>query len=152
MAFTGREQTFLERTLDNPSAFFPPLSIGEFQKVTRVPANLAPEAVEQQLLSAMGDINDALTSTVEAWQSQGFVALADVATATGKPLAAFYFQAVYYRAKAWLMRDYQTFSRRDVAEDSTQEGESIYTACLVTSNRALRSLDGRHKHMSVELL
>ncbi len=152
MAFTGRTETFLEKTLANPSAFFPDVLLGHFQKVTRTPANLAPETVEHQLLNAMGDINRALAPKVEAWQTQGFGTLADLATATGEPLADFYYQAVYYRAKAWLMRDYQTFSRRDAAEDSTQEGEGIYTACMVTSNRAQRRLEGRLPNMSVELL
>jgi|SRR5690554_6271660 len=152
MSFTGRDQTFLAKTLANANGFFPELSLGDFQRQYRVPANLAPETVEQQLINAMGEINQALAARAIVWQAQGMGTLADLATAEGNTLVAFYFTAVYSRAKAWLLRDYQTFSRRDVAEDATQEGEAIYKALMVRSNAALRRLEGRSPHLTVELM
>ncbi|BFM20504.1 head completion/stabilization protein [Gilvimarinus japonicus] len=152
MSFTGRTETFLAKTLANANGFFPELSLGDFQKQYRVPANLAQETVEQQLINAMGEVNQALEERATVWQAQGMGTLAELATAEGKTLVAFYFTAVYSRAKAWLLRDYQTFSRRDVADDSTQEGEDIYRALMVRSNAALRRLEGRSPHLTVELL
>ena len=47
MSFSGRDDSFNDRTIAN-DGFFPDVSLGEFQKLHRVPSNIADDAVERR--------------------------------------------------------------------------------------------------------
>lgn len=151
MSFGGRPQEFLDKTITS-DAFYPELSLGEFQKLHRVQSNIAGEAVEHQLTVAMGAVNLALQAEQDAWQPAGFNTLAEVDSSDSGNRVTFYKAAIYYRAKAMLLADFQTFSRRDIAEDQAKEGESTKQLLLAESRKALKRVKGLTTTIGVELL
>jgi len=151
MAFTGRPQTFLDSTLSN-DGFFPILSLGDFQKIYRVPADRAQEAVEHQLKVARNLVNDTLVAEKAAWELDGYATLAAVDLGENSDLVSYYLDAVYLKAKAELLHDFQTFTRRDQADDIAKDGDGTYQALLANSNRAVRRLKGITTNITAELL
>lgn len=150
MAFTGKPPGYLEREVSN-DAFYPTLSIGDFQKQHRVPAELAPIAVEHQLTLARNHVNAQLFARKATWTQNGVAHLADLDT----PAFSFshtYVSAIFLRAKAKLLMDYQTFSRRDTAENMATERDEIEQRLLSDSRLALRKIMGAGGLITAELL
>lgn len=151
MAFTGKTQSFLDVVVAN-NGFFPALNLGDLQRIYRVPAELAKETVEHQVKLAINLTNDSLIKQQSTWQAAGHGDLAAVQEAEGKDLNTYYTTAVYCRAKAELLQDFQTFSRRKTAENMAKDGEESYRALLVDSNRAVRRLKGINTNITARLL
>ncbi|NIB44781.1 head completion/stabilization protein [Pseudomaricurvus alkylphenolicus] len=151
MAFTGKEETFLESSLSNID-FFPELSLGDFQRIHRVPAELAQEAVEHQLKLARNLVNDVLEEQRALWEADGHLSLEDMDTANGTDFKTYYLSAVFYRAKAELLQDFQTFSRRESSADMAKEGDSVHQALMADSDRCIRRLKGIRTSITVDLI
>ena len=137
MAFSGRTETFLNQEIVNNS-FFPNLSASDFQALHRVPSHYADAAILHHLTLSMGDINEELKEAAKAWQALGFETLEAVDADDSGTRATFYKGAIYYQAKAKLLRDMQTFSRRDLAENQAAESEETEQSLLSESQRLLR--------------
>jgi Phage head completion protein (GPL) len=151
MSFTGRPQTFLDATVAN-NGFYPDVSLGEFQKLHRVPSNIADDAVTHQVTIAMGAVNIALAETKLVWDAAGHATLAAVDAVDAGQRESFYKAAVYYRAKANLLADFQTFSRRDIAENQAKEHDNTRQMLLAESRKAMRRIKGLATTIDVELL
>lgn len=152
MSFSGRTETLMTDTITN-DGFFPALVVGDFQSLHRVPSHYADDSILHHLDMARVHINAALESRKEAWMQAGFETLEATALALDPSLPMFYRSAVYNRAKAYLLADFQTFSRRDIAADQAREGYEIQQSLLAESHRSLRKLLGHvTRSISVELL
>lgn len=151
MSFSGRPETFMTETITN-DGFFPDLVVGDFQKLHRVPSSFADDAILHQLRLAVGHINDVLAARQAEWIALGYTTLAQVNAATDGAQLDYYRAAVFNRAKANLLADFQTFSRREIAAEQAREGDAIHGSLLAESYRAVRALLGLQRNINAELL
>lgn len=154
MSFTGRDDAFLDTEITN-DGFFPDLVIGDLQKTYRIPASAPEETVTHQLKVAMARVNDELAAFKAAWIEQGYntLSLAEASPANaGKKLAELYKMAVYSFAKAELLEDFETFTRRDIADNIANQEQKVWQAVKANGRWAVNSLKGLTKNVSVELL
>lgn len=152
MSFTGRSQDYLTAEVIN-AAFFPALSLGEFQEVHRIDTKVAQATVEQQVRVAMADINQQLATAVAAWQAAGFASLIAVDASDLGMRVDLYKAALFQTAKAHILRDHQTFARRDIANNEAGEGQDAYRYLIARARRAIRMLTGAEsRRIDAELL
>lgn len=154
MSFTGRDNDFLQTSVSN-NGFFPALSLGELQKVYRVPANAPEEAITNQLKIAIATVNRELYEKQLAWQTQGFADLeeADASDDHEKDeLVMMYKVAVFMWCKAELLEDFETFSRRDIADNIANQKYEVWKNCKKNSRSAINYLLNRTPAVSVELI
>jgi hypothetical protein len=154
MSFTGKSESYLQTILEN-NGFFPALSLGDLQRLYRVPAEYHQEKVEHHLRLAMLDVNDDLLEKQEAWQTEGHENLANVSDKTiggENILVEHYRRAVFCRATASLFQEFTTINRREVGEHQAKESDSTAQQYQAQADRALRSLRGVKTNITVELL
>ncbi|WP_020410999.1 head completion/stabilization protein [Hahella ganghwensis] len=154
MSFTGKTHSFLNVTLSN-DGFFPDLSLGDFQRVYRIPAEYHADMVKEHLRLAMVAINVSLAERKDEWISGGFESLAAVSDQEldgQKLLVMHYQQAVYCRAKASLLQAFATMNRRESAENLAKEAPETEQKYLSLSVRAVRRLLGQATGITAVLL
>lgn len=151
MSFSGRAQDFLETTLGN-DGFFPVINLGDFQRLHRIPSHYGNDAIAHHVDMARGETNAQLQEQKAAWQLAGFITLAAVDTADGGSRVRDYKAAIFYRAKAQLLSDFQTFSRRDIADEQAKESEAMFQRLMSESRKAARRLMGYATSIDVELM
>lgn len=154
MSFTGKPEAYLESTLEN-DGFFPDISLGEFQRLYRVPAEYLQELVEHHLRLAISDCNDALAEQQTIWIKHGAEQLEDVsdrAIGGKKVLVMQYNRAVYARAMGLLVRAYTSLNRKAEAEQLAKEGVDVTQDYFAQSKHALRRLRGVGENITVELI
>lgn len=147
MAFTGKSSEFLEQEIDNID-FFPNISVGWFQRNYRVPVSLAQDKVVEEITHAMNGVNDELKERVAYWQYREFSVLDNVDTY----FTGLYLRAVAYRAKANLLSDIETFTRRQPAKQIDEDFEDVYRDLMSKSRRAVRRLLGKTPNVSVSII
>lgn len=153
MSFTGRSTTYVEQQIGN-DGFWPDLSVSEFQKAYRLPGEYLGELLVADLNMAMVEVNNDLAKLKASWQSAGVssVESADPMVLPERTFqAATYKRAVYFRAKASLLTQFATVSRRESAENTGKEAPERSETFLAFSQQAVRSLQGRGR-ISVALL
>lgn len=148
--FTGKTDTELARTISG-DGFYPALSFGDFQRTYRVPAEYHANLVENELTLAAAEIASQLNTQRIAWELLGYTTLGAVATAEDRDVNTWYFRAVYAQAKAKLMRQFATMSKRAVANNAAKELPETENYYLAQSNVAVRRVLGLPK-MTAELL
>lgn len=145
MSFSGKPTTFVEHTIEN-DGFWPDLSVSEFQKSYRLPAEYLSEMLGADLTTAMVEVNTDLAMLRTRWTSAGIKSL-ETADSTVLPertfQAATYKRAVYCRAKASLLTQFATVTRRESAENTGKEQPERSETFLAFSQQAVRSLQGR---------
>ncbi|KIY16911.1 head completion/stabilization protein [Pseudomonas amygdali] len=145
MSFSGKPTTFVEQAIEN-DGFWPDLSVTEFQKGYRLPAEYLVEMLAADLNMAMVEVNTDLAKLKARWQGAG-VSNVESADTTILPertfQAATYKRAVYSRAKASLLTQFATVSRRESAENVGKELPERSETFLAFSQAAVRSLQGR---------
>lgn len=151
MSFSGRTDSFLASTIAN-DGFFPDLVLGDFQKLHRIPGHYADEAITHQVDLARGEINLALDAQKTLWLADGHTTLAEVDAADSGNRNRDYLAAVFYRAKARLLQDFQTMSRKETAADIAKEGDNTFQLLMGTSQKAVRRLLGYPTSIDAELL
>lgn len=154
MSFSGRDDEFLVSTITN-DGFFPNLALSDLQNTYRIPASAPQETVEHQLTVAMEEVNGQLVAFKASWIALGLttLALAEASpTADGKKLTALYKKAVYSWAKAELLEDFETFSRREIANNQANQEEKVWISCKSNARRAIKNLLGLSKSLTVELM
>ena len=153
MSFSGKPTTFVEQTIEN-DGFWPDLSLSEFQKGYRLPAEYLVELLGADLTTAMTEVNQDLAKRKAYWQSLG-VSSVESADPTVLPLQTFhvatYKRAVYCRAKASLLTQFATVTRRESAENTGKELPERGETFLEFSQQAVRSLQGRGRITAVLL-
>ena len=145
MSFSGKPTTFVDQDIEN-DGFWPNLSVAEFQKGYRLPAEYLGEMLAADLTMAMVEVNTDLAKCKSRWQSGGVTTLetADPMVLPERTFqAATYKRAVYCRAKASLLTQFATVTRRESAENTGKELPERSETFLAFSQAAVRSLQGR---------
>lgn len=154
MSFTGKPTNYLQTSVKN-NGFFPDLSLGDFQKLYRVPAEYQQEKVEHLLRLAMLDVNGELADQEETWKAAGHTTLADVPgemLGTVSAKVEQYQRAVFSSACAKAFEQFATITRREIGENQAKESEQTADLYLTESNRAVRYLKQIQTKITVELL
>jgi len=145
MSFSGKPTTFVEQTIEN-DGFWPDLSVSEFQKGYRLPAEFLGELLTDALSIAMAEVNTDLAKLKVRWQTVG-VTNVESADSTLLPERALktklYKRAVYCRAKASALQQFPTVTRRESAENTGKEAPEREDTFLAFSQQAVRALQGR---------
>ncbi|MHC8330200.1 head completion/stabilization protein [Pseudomonas sp. LB1P83] len=145
MSFSGKPTTFVEQAIEN-DGFWPDLSVTEFQKGYRLPAEYLVDMLVTDLSTAMTEVNRDLARRKSQWQNVG-VTTVESADTTVLPERTFhvatYKRAVYCRAKASLLTQFATVTRRESAENTAKELPERGETFLEFSQQAVRSLQGR---------
>ncbi|WP_339495386.1 head completion/stabilization protein [Pseudomonas sp. RA_105y_Pfl2_P56] len=153
MSFSGNPTTFVEQAIEN-DGFWPNLSVSEFQKGYRLPAEYLVEMLVTDLNTAMIEVNRDLAKRKSQWQNVG-VTTVESADTTVLPErtfhAATYKRAVYCRAKASLLTQFATVNRRESAENIGKELPERGETFLAFSQQAVRVLQGRGRVTAVLL-
>ncbi|PAU55216.1 head completion/stabilization protein [Pseudomonas sp. PICF141] len=145
MSFSGKPTTFVEQAIEN-DGFWPDLSLAEFQKGYRLPAEYLVDMLATDLTTAMIEVNCDLAKRKAAWQNAGVTTVesADPMVLPERTFhAATYKRAVYCRAKASLLTQFATVTRRESAENTGKELPERGETFLEFSQQAVRSLQGR---------
>lgn len=145
MSFSGKPTTFVEQTIEN-DGFWPDLSVSEFQKGYRLPAEFLGDLLTDALAIAMAEVNTDLTKLQERWEAIGItnVEAADPVLLSQPALKArLYKRAVYCRAKASALQQFATVTRRESAENTGKEAPEREDTFLAFSQSAVRALQGR---------
>lgn len=153
MSFSGRTTTFVERQIEN-DGFWPNLSLAEFQKEHRLPAEYLEELLVDSLSIAMVEVNDDLARCKAKWQALGITNI-EAADSTLLPERTFkaklYKRAVYCRAKGNSLPQFATVTRRESAENTGKEAPERRETFLEFSQQAVRALQGRGRITAVLL-
>ncbi|MBA1229273.1 head completion/stabilization protein [Pseudomonas viridiflava] len=153
MSFSGKPTTLVEQAIEN-DGFWPNLSVAEFQKGYRLPAEYLVDMLAADLTTAMFEVNTDLAKLKARWQGAG-VSNVESADTTVLPertfQAATYKRAVYSRAKASLLTQFATVNRRESAENVGKELPERSETFLAFSQAAVRSLQGRGRITAVLL-
>jgi hypothetical protein len=153
MSFSGNPTTFVEQAIEN-DGFWPNLSVAEFQKGYRLPAEYLVELLVTDLTTSMIEVNRDLAKLKGQWKNAG---VASVESADPMVLpertfqAATYKRAVYCRAKASLLTQFATVTRRESAENTGKDLPERGETFLEFSQQAIRSLQGRGRITAVLL-
>ena len=153
MSFSGKPTTFVEKAIEN-DGFWPSLSVAEFQKGYRLPAEYLVELLVTDLTTSMIEVNRDLAKLKGQWKNAG---VASVESADPMMLpertfqAATYKRAVYCRAKASLLTQFATVTRRESAENTGKDLPERGETFLEFSQQAIRSLQGRGRITAVLL-
>lgn len=148
MSFSGKPTTFVDQTIEN-DGFWPNLSVSEFQKGYRLPAEFLGDLLTDALTIAMVEVNEDLTAAKATLQDSGvsnLTAVAGVETPSGWGFAhkaMLYKRAVYCRAKASALQQFATVTRRESAENTGKEAPEREDTFLAFSQSAVRALQGR---------
>jgi hypothetical protein len=154
MGFSGNPtSSAVPQQIEN-DGFWPDLDLGNFQRTHRLPADRLVDLQVTELTLAMGAVNTDLARKKTQWQSAG-VSNVESADSTVLPertyIAELYRQAVYYRAKAELLPQYATATRRETAENTGKEAPESSANLLARSQQAIRALQGRGRITAVLL-
>lgn len=143
--FSGKPTTFVDQAVQN-DGFWPDLSVSEFQKAYRLPAEYLVELLDAELTTAMIEVNTDLAAQKARWQGAG-VSSVESADTTVLPERTFkaklYKRAVYCRAKASLLTQFATVTRRDSAENTGKDLPERSDTFLAFSQQAVRAIQGR---------
>jgi hypothetical protein len=153
MSFSGKPTTFVEQAIEN-DGFWPNLSVSEFQKGYRLPAEYLVDMLAAELTTAMIEVNTDLAKLKSQWIVAGVssVESADPMVLPERTFqAATYKRAVYSRAKASLLTQFATVTRRESAENIGKELPERPETFLAFSQAAVRSLQGRGRMTAVLL-
>ena len=144
-SFSGKPTTFVERAIEN-DGFWPDPSVAEFQKGYRLPAEYLVDMLVTDLSTAMIEVNRDLAKRKGQWLNVGITSVesADPRVLPERTFhAATYKRAVYCRAKASLLTQFATVTRRESAENTGKELPERGETFLEFSQQAVRSLQGR---------
>lgn len=144
-SLSGIPTRAIDQTIEN-DGFWPNLALSEFQGVYRLPGDYLAALLVTELSTAMIEVNRDLAKLKAQWMDLG-VSSVESADTTVLPertfQAATYKRAVFCRAKAALLTQFPTVTRRDVAENAGKEAPERTETFLAFSQQAVRSLQGR---------
>lgn len=143
LGLSGTAVDYTDIPVTNGEPFWPDLNLAEFQRLRTLPVDLPPGAGLNAMLAAVAEINADLVTVVKKHQAEGYATALDVPGARAddeNQLTAQYKKAVYARAKADLMGEFQTIGRRDTFPG--QESEDTRENLLAEAALVLRSMKG----------
>ena len=143
LPFSGRAIGYQDTPVENGDPFWPSLNLAEFQQQRALPANMDPGVMLIALLAAMQEVNSALWGVVATNTGKGHATAKDVPgprAGDESAITAQYKIAVYARAKADLMGEFQTIGRRDTIPG--QEGSDTRESLLAEAALVMRNMKG----------
>ncbi|MFV0925423.1 head completion/stabilization protein [Pseudomonas palmensis] len=149
-SFSGKPTTLVDQKIEN-NGFWPDLSVSEFQKSYRLPAEYLVDLLVTHLVMAMAEVNTDLARVEDTLRAAGvsnLQAMAGVSTPGGWAYSfklEQYKRAVYCRAKSTALTDFPTVVRRDSAENTGKEAPERGETFLAFSQQAVRALQGRSR-------
>ncbi|AJJ58965.1 head completion/stabilization protein [Yersinia pseudotuberculosis] len=149
--FRPGDNGFQEATLTN-DGFWPDLALSEFQRQRSIPPTIHETTVTQALLAAVAEINGSLADFVRTQKNKGYTAAAEVPGPVMEgenALTAQYKKAVYARAKADLLGEFASVSRRE--DNTNQDAPQTKAGLLSEAAFALRCIKGL-KRVGVRLV
>ena len=153
MSFSGNPTKIVERQIEN-DGFWPSFSLAQFQEAHRLPGEYLVETLVDGLTTAMIEVNQDLARLKARWQAVG-VSSVESADPMVLPERTFhvatYKRAVYCRAKANLLPQFATITRRESAENTGKEAPERAETFLAFSQASVRSLQGRGRITAVLL-
>ena len=142
--FNGNPTTQVEQTITN-DGFWPDLSVSEFQRLRKLPAELAGEVMAAALLNAATHTNSLLAQKTVHWQRLGITSANDIPglQLSGSSWAVeCYRHAVHARAKALLLPEFASVVQRSEANNAyEQEREPRATLMAEADSHINRLLD-----------
>ena len=149
--FNGRTQDYDDTTITN-SGFWCDISIDEFQKQRAIPLQIPVEMVKAVLIAAMQGINIDLAEVEENYRKSKINSVQEISAQRidGENYAeSLYKKAVFARAKAELLPEFNTLSGREIHQNREYVAEQ--KSLLAEATHAIRTLKGK-KRGSVWLL
>ena len=149
--FNGRSTTQTEEQIEN-NGFWPDISIDEFQRQRAIPLQIPQEMVTAALIAAMHGLAVDLAEVEQAYNQQGISCTEDIYASLingENSVQALYKKAVFARAKADLLPEFNTLSGREIHQN--REYVTEQKSLLAEATHAIRTLKGK-KRGSVWLL
>ena len=149
--FNGRTQDYDDTTITN-SGFWCDITIDEFQKQRAIPLHIPVEMVKAALIAAMQVINIDLAEVEENYRKSKINSVQEISAQRidGENYAeSLYKKAVFARAKAELLPEFNTLSGREIHQNREYVAEQ--KSLLAEATHAIRTLKGK-KRGSVWLL
>lgn len=149
--FNGRTQDYDDTTITN-SGFWCDITIDEFQKQRAIPLQIPVEMVKAALIAAMQGINIDLAEVEKNYRKSKINSVQEISAQRidGENYAeSLYKKAVFARAKAELLPEFNTLSGREIHQNREYVAEQ--KSLLAEATHAIRTLKGK-KRGSVWLL
>ena len=143
--FNGRTQEYDDTTISN-SGFWSDIEIAEFQKQRAIPLQIPNEMLKSVLIAAMQGVNIDLQSVELDYKGQGINRAADISTdrINGENYAeTLYKKAVFARAKAELLPEFNVLSSREI--HTNREYADEQKSLLAEATHAIRTLKGKRR-------
>lgn len=143
--FNGRTQEYDDTTISN-SGFWPEIEIAEFQKQRAIPLQIPNEMLKSVLIAAMQGVNIDLQSVEQDYKGQGINQAADISAdrINGENYAeTLYKKAVFARAKAELLPEFNVLSSREI--HTNREYADEHKSLLAEATHAIRTLKGKRR-------
>lgn len=143
--FNGRTQEYDDTTISN-SGFWPEIEIAEFQKQRAIPLQIPNEMLKSVLIAAMQGVNIDLQSVEQDYKGQGINQAAGISAdrINGENHAeTLYKKAVFARAKAELLPEFNVLSSREI--HTNREYADEQKSLLAEATHAIRTLKGKRR-------
>lgn len=149
--FNGRTQDYDESIITN-NGFWGDVSVAEFQRQRAIPLQIPVEMVKAALVAAMQGLNLDLADAEQHYRQSAVNSAQEISAqkVNGENYAeTLYKKAVFARAKAELLPEFNTLSGREIHEN--REYVTEQKSLLAEATHAIRTLKGK-KRGSVWLL
>lgn len=140
--FSGTPTNYKEEALIN-DGFWPDLNLADFQQQRNIPLDIDAQTVAQALVTATGEVNEALATVKSGLVSKGHNQAKDVpgvVMAGENLLCSRYKKAVFSRAKADLLGEFASIGRRE--SHPGQESTETRDGLLAEGSMVLRAIKG----------
>lgn len=147
MSFGREVQQISGETVKNTD-FFPDIDLGEFQEQMRIDSEYRIGAIKRRVRLSINHVNKELKEQQKAWTEEGHATLQEVPAEPvddESPLVFEYLNAVYSHAKAYLMQDYKTMSRREEAENEAKDSSSTFDSYLADCRDSIKALSSEYQ-------
>lgn len=149
--FNGRTQDYDDTVITN-NGFWSDIYVEEFQKQRAIPLQIPVEMVKAALVAAMQGVDLDLADVAESYRKSAVNSVTEISS----PLIndenyaeTLYKKAVFARAKAELLPEFNTLSGREIHQNREYVAEQ--KSLLAEATHAIRTLKGK-KRGSVWLL
>ncbi|TCJ98824.1 head completion protein GPL [Volucribacter psittacicida] len=143
--FNGRQTDYDDTVILN-SGFWCDISVSEFQKTRAIPFNIPDEMVKSVLVSAMQGVEIDLADVASLYQNKGLTKVSEVSSVminNENYAETLYKKAVFARAKADLLSEFNTLSAREIHENRKYADEQ--KSLLAEATFAIRTLKGKKR-------
>jgi len=143
--FSGTDGNYQSTAIMN-DGFWPDIEIADFERRGVVPADMDPTATAGAVLAAVAEVNLQLLTVKASLVAEGYN---NADMVPGPELAPglnqtceLYLQAVFYRAKAGLISEYNTVTQRAAANNQAERSRETRDNLMAESMQRVRTLKG----------